>query len=82
MKITRIDEDKNERFEIRSFKSHKDAVEYCLGEEQYLKDTGYKVMSHKFLYSFVSDEQEERPAGRRGAKPKGRGGPANVLSIT
>ena len=43
-----------------------------------MKGEGYKTMSHKFLYNFVSQEEREE----KKTQPKSKAIKANVLSIT
>lgn len=51
-------------------------------EEEWVKNDGYVAKSHKFIYSFVDDEEDEKDKGRKTQrKTKSKDG-GNILSIT
>jgi ATP-dependent DNA ligase len=77
VKITRIDK-KSEKSEIRSYKTHDEAVEFCLQEENWMLSDGYKPNSSKFTNSFDTDNQLSTKKARRSNDDAD----SNLLSVT
>lgn len=51
--------------------SHEEAHEFCLSEEEFIINEGYKSNHKKFIYSFVDEEEDEAPKSKT-TKNKGK----------